>query len=70
MEVQKERPALPCIVITGMATADTIQKLTESAKVTRVIPKPWDSDILLETLESFKKPRGEEAEKAEATVAE
>lgn len=53
-EVQKECPDMPCIVITGAATKENVMKMVQSAKVTRVLPKPWDRELLLATLESFK----------------
>jgi len=52
-EVQKERPDLPCIVITGAATRETMAKLMQSAKVIKVLPKPWDKQILIETLKEL-----------------
>jgi putative nucleotidyltransferase with HDIG domain len=61
-EVQKERPNLPCIVITGVATQETIFKLSKCAKVTRILPKPWKKDELLDTLDKFKALEKNEAE--------
>jgi putative nucleotidyltransferase with HDIG domain len=64
-EVQKERPNLPCIVITGAATKDTIYKLSKSVKVTRILPKPWDKNELLGTLEKFKTSEPDTDQKTE-----
>jgi response regulator RpfG family c-di-GMP phosphodiesterase len=54
-QVQKEYPDLPCIVITGKATKDTVAQLVSRAKLTRILPKPWDKKILLNTLDGLKK---------------
>jgi len=52
-EVQREHPGLPSIVITGAATRETIGKLSQSAKIVKVLPKPWDKQILIETIKEL-----------------
>ncbi len=51
---QKERPNLPCIVITGLATRKTVLKLTEAGRLIRVLAKPWDKTELLATLRGLR----------------
>ena len=53
-EAQKLHPELPCVVITGAATREAITKLTTSIKVTRILSKPWNTNVLLEVLEKLK----------------
>lgn len=53
-QVQKEFPELPCIVVTGMATKDTVMMLRKSVKIVRMLPKPWDKDALFATLAGLK----------------
>jgi CheY-like chemotaxis protein len=48
--LQEERPEIPCIIITGQATHETIYNLTKSGHVVRILPKPWDKEALLKTL--------------------
>lgn len=48
--VQVECPDLPCIVLTGMATQDTVISLARAANIRKIIPKPWDKEVLLEVL--------------------
>jgi putative nucleotidyltransferase with HDIG domain len=54
-QIQKEFPEIACIVITGQTTKDMVQHVTRSGKVARILPKPWDRQELLRTLESLKK---------------
>lgn len=53
VQVQKEFPNLPCLVISGHITRDTVVLLGKSAKITRMLPKPWDRDVLIQTLQEL-----------------
>lgn len=48
--VQQEFPDLPCIVLTGLATKDTVISLAKAARIRKIISKPWDKTLLLEVL--------------------
>jgi DNA-binding NtrC family response regulator len=52
-QIQKVHPDLPCVIITAHATPDTIVRLAKSARLVRLLPKPWDRDLLLQILESL-----------------
>ncbi|MHC4872079.1 MAG: response regulator [Planctomycetota bacterium] len=54
-QVQKEFPDLPCLVITGFASKEVITELAKTAHVARILSKPWDKQVLLETLAGFEK---------------
>ena len=61
-EVQKIHPHLPCVVITGVATREMITKLTTTVKVTRILSKPWNTNVLLGVLETLKESHGKNPE--------
>lgn len=61
VEVQRELPDVPFIVITGETTPDTIKSVMQSAKVASIIKKPWNRDQLLEILDALKRQRAEES---------
>jgi FixJ family two-component response regulator len=61
-EVQKLHPELPCVVITGVATREVVTKLTTTVKVTRILSKPWNTNVLLEVLEKLKESHGRSLE--------
>ncbi|MBN2712973.1 MAG: response regulator [Planctomycetes bacterium] len=67
-QVQKEFPNIPCIVITGLATKDTVVLLRKSVKVARMLPKPWDKELLLKTLADFGSNQTKEQGNTQATV--
>ncbi len=52
--VQEKHPDLPCIVVTGVATKEIIWKLSEKAKLVRILAKPWNTNALLDVLEQLK----------------
>lgn len=52
-QAQELHPSLPCVVITGLATKETVRKLVNAGKITRVLPKPWNKDVLLKTLDEL-----------------
>lgn len=60
VQVQREFPNLPCIVITAKATRDTILNLGRAAKIVRIFPKPWKKEELLATLNQLEWPSPEE----------
>lgn len=57
-EVQMYRPDLPCIVITGKATKQSVGSLVKSAKIRRILTKPWKKEELLEILAGFRNGDG------------
>ncbi len=65
-EVQKKHPELPCVVITGVATREVVTKLTTSVKVTRILSKPWNTNVLLDVLEKLKESHGKKPEELKA----
>lgn len=65
--VQEKRPDLPCIVVTGVATKEIIWKLSEKAKITRILAKPWNTNALLDVLEQLKESAKPAPEKTKAS---
>ena len=43
-------PKLPCLVLTGNATRDTVLMLRDLPNLAGILTKPWDRDRLLERL--------------------
>jgi len=50
--VQQCWPDLPCVILTGHATREQLERLRQTPNVTAVLGKPWDSQRLLDALES------------------
>ncbi len=55
--IHRDRPDLPCIVISGETTRDNIQRLIDLGTVHSILRKPWDKDTLVRTLDDLKKER-------------
>ncbi len=53
-QVQQEFPELPCLVLTGHATRDNVVRLCRAAHIVRILTKPWDKEILLQTLDGLR----------------
>ena len=45
-------PEMPCIVLTGHANQDQLLRISKATNVKRVLAKPWDSQELLELMNS------------------
>jgi len=54
-EVSRKSKKIPCIVITGHATKVNISRLRKVSNLTRILPKPWGEDILLDTLSDIRR---------------
>jgi len=53
-QAQKENPDLPCIVLTGQATRESVIRMAKSARIMRVLTKPWNRSELLGALETIR----------------
>jgi len=50
--LQEHAPDLPCVILTGNATKQTVLQLTKAPNVATILVKPWDYDRLIRIITS------------------
>ncbi|MFQ5590880.1 MAG: response regulator, partial [Phycisphaerae bacterium] len=50
--LEQRWPDLPCVVITGHATREQLVRISRASNLVRILAKPWDSKLLIQTVNS------------------